>query len=205
MRIFPRTGKIIFLRHKKIFRGLEKVLEEREKFDFVLAKHAVSEGTKAMAKISARKLILCESIRLHFKRKNNNIKRKRFWVRQIFMERHSKGEFHVLVKELKLFDHEFFFKQFRMTPEKLEKFLTMVAPRITRSLLCREAIGLCITLCYLASGDSRGTIVASYRISPVTVSRIINKTCLEIWNSLLEEGYIAPPETPDDWKKIADD
>ena len=27
------------------------------------------------------------------------------------MERHSKGEFHVLVKELKLFDHEFFFKR----------------------------------------------------------------------------------------------
>ena len=29
---------------------------------------------------------------------------------QIFMERYSKGEFHVLVKELKLFDHESFFK-----------------------------------------------------------------------------------------------
>ena len=29
---------------------------------------------------------------------------------QIFMEKHSKGEFHVLVKELKLFDHKFFFK-----------------------------------------------------------------------------------------------
>ena len=29
---------------------------------------------------------------------------------QFFMERHSKGEFHVLVKELKQFDHEFFFK-----------------------------------------------------------------------------------------------
>ena len=29
---------------------------------------------------------------------------------QIFMERHLKGEFHVLNKELKLFDHEFFFK-----------------------------------------------------------------------------------------------
>ena len=26
------------------------------------------------------------------------------------MERHSKGEFHVLVKELKLFDHKFFLK-----------------------------------------------------------------------------------------------
>ena len=50
---------------------------------------------KATEKISAGKLILCELLRLHFKRKNSN-KRKRFWVRQIFMERHSKGEFHVL-------------------------------------------------------------------------------------------------------------
>ena len=62
-----------------------------------------------MPKFSARKLILCELICLNFKPKNN-IKRKRLWVWQIFMERHSKGEFHVLVKELKLFDHEFFFK-----------------------------------------------------------------------------------------------
>ena len=31
-------------------------------------------------------------------------------MRQIFMERHSKGEFHVLVEELKLFYQEFFFK-----------------------------------------------------------------------------------------------
>ena len=58
------------------------------------------------------------------------------------MERHSKGEFHVLVKELKLFDHEFFFKKFCMTSEKLENLLTMVAPRIMRNSLRREAIGL---------------------------------------------------------------
>ena len=29
---------------------------------------------------------------------------------QIFMERHPKGEFHVLIKKLNLFDEEFFFK-----------------------------------------------------------------------------------------------
>ena len=118
------------------------------------------------------------------------------------MERHSRGKFHVLVKELKLFDHEFFFRQFCMTPEKLENLLTMVAPRIMRSSLRREAIGprerLCVTLRNLASIDSRGTIAASYRISSVTVSRIINETCLAICNSVLQEGYIAPPETPDD-------
>ena len=46
---------------------------------------------------------LCELIRLHFKRENNNIRKKIYWVRQIFMGRHSKIHFHVLVKELKLF------------------------------------------------------------------------------------------------------
>ena len=49
-------------------------------------------------------------LRLQFKRKNNNLRRKRFWVRKIFMERQSKGEIHVLVKELKLFDHELILK-----------------------------------------------------------------------------------------------
>ena len=72
-----------------------------------------------------------------------------------------------------------------------------------RSSLRREAIGprekLYVTLRYLASADSRGTIAASYWISPVTVSRIINETCLEILNSLLQESYIAPRGTPDDW------
>ena len=60
-----------------------------------------------MVKISARKLILCELRRLYFIRKNDNIKRKRLRLQQIFLERHSKGEFHVLVKQLRLFDHEF--------------------------------------------------------------------------------------------------
>ena len=58
-----------------------------------------------MAKISAGNYFVCI-----LNAKNNDIKRKRFWVQQIFMERHSKGEFHVLVKKMKLFDHEFFFK-----------------------------------------------------------------------------------------------
>ena len=62
-----------------------------------------------MPKISARKLILCELLRLNFKLKNN-IKRKRLWVWLIFIDRYSKGKFHVLIKELRLFDHKFLFK-----------------------------------------------------------------------------------------------
>ena len=36
------------------------------------------------------------------------------------MEKRSKREFHVLVPELNLYDHEFSFRQFDMTPEKQE-------------------------------------------------------------------------------------
>ena len=83
--------------------------------------------------------MLCKLLRLHCNRKHNNIKRKRFWVRQTFMERRSKAEFHVLVKELKLFYYEFFLKQFPMTPQKLGN-LTMVVPRIIKNSLGRESI-----------------------------------------------------------------
>ena len=43
-----------------------------------------------MPKISARKLILCELLRLNFKCKNN-IKSKRLWLWEIFVERHLKN------------------------------------------------------------------------------------------------------------------
>ena len=45
-------------------------------------------------------------------------------VRPIFRERKFKGEFHTLIQDLKLFDLEYFFKQFRMTPTKLEELLS---------------------------------------------------------------------------------
>ena len=57
-------------------------------------------------------------------------KQKKFWVRPIFRERRLKGEFHTLIQDLKLFDSEYFFKQFRMTPTKLEELLSWVAPKI---------------------------------------------------------------------------
>ena len=45
---------------------------------------------------------------------------RRYWVRKIFDERKTKGEFHLLIKDLKLFDNEYVFKYFRMSPNKFE-------------------------------------------------------------------------------------
>ena len=42
--------------------------------------------------------------------------RKSMWVRKISRERKQKGKFHLLIKELRLHDHNYFFKYFRMSP-----------------------------------------------------------------------------------------
>jgi hypothetical protein len=134
--------------------------------------------------------------------------RKRFWVRKVFCEREIKGEYHCLIKELMLVDHELFFKMFRMMPNKFEELLTLVAPKITKANtrpgVISPAERLCVTLRYLASGDGYASIAASYRIGHTTVSRIVHETAQIIWNSLLEDGHLRVPQHAGDWRKIAD-
>ena len=121
-------------------------------------------------------------------------KQRKFWVRPIFRERKLKGEFHTLIQDLKLFDSEYFFKQFRMTPTKLEDVLSWVAPKIEKSSVRREPIGpeqcLCVTLRYLVTLDAHVTIAASYGISPTLIGKIIKETTGAIMDVLLEKGFL---------------
>ena len=41
---------------------------------------------------------------------------KRLWVRQIFQTRSTRGEYHSLISEMRLGDHERFYKYFHKTP-----------------------------------------------------------------------------------------
>ena len=56
------------------------------------------------------------SLLILIKRRRDRRKRKmkHEWVRKIFQERKTKGEFQLLVKDLHLFDSEYFFRNFRM-------------------------------------------------------------------------------------------
>ena len=112
-----------------------------------------------------------------------------------------------MVQEAKLFDHQLFFKMFRMLPEKFEALLRIVGPRISKPFSRREPIGpaerLCATLRYLVTGDAFTTISASYRMSEASVGRIVKETCTAIWDKLLECGYMKCPETTTEWKKKA--
>ena len=109
-------------------------------------------------------LLLCKRC----KKKRLMKYKKRFWVREVFHKCEDKGEFHCLVKELMLVDWELFFKMFRLIPIQFEKLLALVAPKITEANNKVDVISpaerLCVTLCYLATGDGYVSIAASYRI-----------------------------------------
>ena len=146
---------------------------------------------------------------LLWRRQEARKRKKRVWVRKIFQDRKQKGEFHLLLRELKLYDHEYFFKYFRMSPTQYEHFLSLIAaPSITKSSLRRwETIGpskrLAVTLRYLFTGDAQVIIGTSFRISPTSVGRIVHETCIAIWNVLLANNYIPSPKTEVEWKCIA--
>ena len=88
-------------------------------------------------------------------------------MRRNFQVRETKGEFHMLVKlkDFRLFDKEYFFRNLRMD---LELIPSWVAPHIQKSSKRRPTVTpterLCVALCYLTAGDAQFTIASSYML-----------------------------------------
>ena len=149
-----------------------------------------------------KKVLILKLIELKRKRK------KRYWVRKVYRDWQEKGEFHMLVRDLRLHDHEYFFTCFRMLPSTFEELLSFVAPIIVKkSTVMRDPLGpseiLAVTLRYLVTGDAQCTIAASYRISPTTSGRVLSETCDALWVTLLNLKFIDPPSTEAQWREIA--
>ena len=97
----------------------------------------------------------------------------------------------------------------RMTPQRFEHLLSLVAPLISKkSTKLRSSISeaerLNLTLRYLASGDSQQSQAFNFRIGRSTVSMIIRETCNAIW-SQLREMYLPTPTNPEEWKQISEE
>ena len=126
--------------------------------------------------------------------------KKTCWVRRLLRRRKEKGEYANLVREMHLGDHESFFKYFRMSPTTFEVLLRLVARKIIKSSEKREAVSpaerLCVTLRYLATGDSHQTIGHS------TVNKIIPETCLALWEALFPV-YVHCPSSAKEWEDVA--
>ena len=141
----------------------------------LLISYIMTPNVNMLLLIRKRFLIL-NLMLLH--RKNQKSK-KSVWVRKIFEERTKNGEVHLLVRDLRLLDHQYFFRYFRMSPSTFEQHLLFIAPVIIKeTTVMRGLIGpaerFAAKLLFLVTGDAQSNIVSSYRISPTSVSRIIS-------------------------------
>ena len=96
-----------------------------------------------------------------------------------------------------------------MSPESFDFLLSKVGPLINKQATrLRQPIStaerLSLTIRYLASGDSQQSMSFSYRMGKATVSNIIQETCQAIWDALNEE-YLRPPTSTEEWKNIANE
>lgn len=162
---------------------------------------------KKLLHIHYLKVNLLSILLLRRRKKRNITMKKKMWMRRLFLDRRSKGLYTVLVKDLMLFDHEYFFKAFRMTPTIFEELLSWISPIIEKSSKIRDVTTpserLCITLWHLASGDAQISIASSFRVSPPTVTRIIQETCGALWDQLKSRGYLEVPDTELQWRRIS--
>ena len=164
---------------------------------------------KDMAQVSDEHFIFLLALRQREKRKERQEKKRKhqFWVRPLFRTREQKGEYSQLFLELKSDDHEYFFRYFRMKPVQFKELLNYIVPHLVKNCRNRKPVSpterLAVTLRYLVTGDSHLTIAMSYRMSATTVGRIVRETCRVLWDVLREKGFLKSPNTPDEWKQIA--
>ena len=83
-------------------------------------------GFNLFSSTSAKKKVINQENVIHAQpQKNSGKYKKRFWVRKICSERKQKGEFNMLVKDLRLHNELFSFKYFRMSPTACEELFNL--------------------------------------------------------------------------------
>ena len=93
-----------------------------------------------------------------------------------------------------------------MSPDRFDHLLSLVEPAISKQNNYRQPISaagrLCLTVRFLASGDSQQSLSFAFRIGRSTVLDIIEETCEAIYN-ILAPIYLKPPSFPQEWAKIS--
>ena len=149
-----------------------------------------------MGLYSFKRSSLIELGKLWILYKSYKNRKQRSYVRPVNTRRIQFGEFHTLIKELRIMDKENYFKYFRMSPTIFDYLLKLIKPHIKHKFTHRFPIGpaerLAITLRLLATGDSQQTVAFSYRIGVSTVNYIFYETLDAIWN-VLQPMYLTVP------------
>ncbi|XP_067118748.1 uncharacterized protein [Centruroides vittatus] len=96
----------------------------------------------------------------------------------------------------------------RMPIETFAKLLRLIEPDITKqNTRWRDAISahdrLCLTLRFLATGETFPSLSYTFRVGRITVTKIVRETCFAIWKRL-KGTYMKVPQTEEEWQNIAE-
>ncbi|XP_040187323.1 protein ALP1-like [Rana temporaria] len=131
---------------------------------------------------------------------------RRYWIHPVIAGREETGQFWVLYKDLR--EHEEKFLDYtRMSMKSFDELLELLSGRLQRmDTYFRNSIPpverLIITLRYLSTGQSLGSLHYAFRIGKSTESYIIRDTCSAIWEVLQEVVFKKP--TAQEWAQIAE-
>ncbi|XP_041440886.1 protein ALP1-like [Xenopus laevis] len=132
---------------------------------------------------------------------------RKYWVHPLTDQRLRNGQFHVLYGELRNYPDKFF-KYFRMSIASFDELLSIVKTGLCRAQsLMRVSISpeerLCVTLRFLATGQSFASLYFQFLIGRSTISNIVRETCQIIWTEL--QRIVMPPPNENAWHTIAED
>ena len=141
-------------------------------------------------------------------KEKRKIKRKSIWVRGWLCRRKQFGHWSTLLQELIKEDKSSFHNFLRMDENLFSEVLHRINHRIEKRHTSFRAplepgLRLALTLRFLATGDSYKSLSYGFRVAPNTICSVVAETCEAIIAEYMDE-VIVFPETPEDWKKVAE-
>ena len=141
------------------------------------------------------------------KRKREEKQKREYWTHPIFLKRPTEGAWKVLIMEFRERYPSKHKESLRVSVEGFDHILHMIRPYIEKKdTRCRKAISpeqrLCVTLMFLALGDSFKTLSNLFRMGQTSIRRIVYITCHAL-SIALRDTYLKTPSTEDEWRRIA--
>ncbi|XP_065060189.1 uncharacterized protein LOC135687536 [Rhopilema esculentum] len=136
-------------------------------------------------------------------------KRRSVWVRKLCKERERQGHYDNLIQEMRVQDHSMYFNYFRMLPSTFDDLLGLVGPSLVRKTTNLQKplppqLRMAVASRYLATGESQASLSFNYSIGRSTVCQILDEVPEKIWEALSPLS-VAQPNTPENWKRLAED
>ena len=130
------------------------------------------------------------------------------WVRSWISMRKERGYFYQLIPELQVTDTKAYQEFMRMDHLHFQQLVNELSKRLYKQdTLMHESIKptemCCLTIRYLATGESFRSLEYQFRISRHTISRIVIEVCQAIFE-LMGPKYLSVPNGNEAWSKISD-